>query len=110
MWTVLLLADAATELNALPADQQARFQRVVQLIGTHGLEQLHFPHVRHLEGPIWEIRLQGKAGISRALYVVRIGKRVVVVRVFVKKSQTTPRREIDLALKRAKDLKDEDLP
>jgi phage-related protein len=53
---------------------------------------------------LWEIRLKGADGISRALYVVATGKRVVVVRVFVKKTEKTPRREIDLALKRAKDV------
>jgi len=38
------------------------------------------------------------------LYVTAIGQRVVVVRVFVKKTQTTPNREIELALKRAKEI------
>ena len=104
MWTVLLTDDATAELEALPDDQQARFTRIRLLIEEHGLEQLKFPHVRHLEGDLWEIRLRGKAGISRALYVVRIGKRVVVVRVFVKKTERTPRREIELALKRAEEV------
>ncbi|MGH8577842.1 MAG: type II toxin-antitoxin system RelE/ParE family toxin [Gammaproteobacteria bacterium] len=42
-----------------------------------------------------------QGGIARAVYVTAIGKRVVIVRVFVKKTQKTPRREIELALKRA---------
>jgi hypothetical protein len=42
--------------------------------------------------------------ISRALYVTATGKRVVIVRVFVKKTQKTPSREIDLALSRAKEV------
>ncbi len=41
---------------------------------------------------------------SRALYVTATGKRVVIVRVFVKKTQKTPSREIDLALSRAKEV------
>jgi len=40
----------------------------------------------------------------RALYVTAIGRRVVVVRAFVKKTQKTPRCNIDLALKRLKEL------
>jgi phage-related protein len=52
----------------------------------------------------WEIRLKGKAGIARALYVTARGERVIVVRVFVKKSEKTPAREIELALDRAKEL------
>ena len=60
------------------------------------------PHVKHLEGPLWEMRMKGRDGISRAIYVTARGRRVVVVRVFVKKTQKTPRRELDLALERAK--------
>ena len=48
--------------------------------------------------------MKGKDGISRAIYVTTKGRRVVVVRVFVKKARKTPRREIDLALERAKEV------
>jgi phage-related protein len=49
--------------------------------------------------------MKGADGIARAMYVTASGKRVVVVRVFVKKTQKTPRQEIALALKRAKEVK-----
>jgi phage-related protein len=49
-------------------------------------------------------RLKGRDGISRALYVTAVGRRVVVVRAFIKKTQKTPNREIELALKRAKEI------
>lgn len=104
MWMVSLTAEAAAELAALPADQRARFNRVRQLIEENGLDAVRFPLVRHIEGSLWEIRLQGRDGISRALYVTKSGQRVIVVRVFVKKTEQTPRREIDLALKRAKEI------
>jgi phage-related protein len=42
--------------------------------------------------------MKGKDGISRAVYVTAKGHRVVVVRVFVKKTQKTPRRENEIAL------------
>lgn len=93
------------ELEALPADQLAKFIHIGQLIQSLGLERVREPHVKHLEGSLWEIRMKGKDGISRALYVVTKPKRVVVVRVFAKKTQKTPRREIKLALKRAKEVK-----
>jgi phage-related protein len=51
------------------------------------------------------MRLKGRGGISRALYVTAMGWRVVIVRVFVKKTEKTPRREIDLALFRAKSIR-----
>ncbi|MGB9164807.1 MAG: type II toxin-antitoxin system RelE/ParE family toxin [Rhodomicrobium sp.] len=48
--------------------------------------------------------MKGRSGIARALYVTRIGQRVVVVRVFVKKTEKTPRSEIEKALQRAEGL------
>ena len=51
-----------------------------------------------------ELRLTGRDGIARALYVTAIGRRVVVVRAFVKETQKTPRSEIELALQRAKEV------
>lgn len=93
------------ELEALPADMRARFRRIVELIQGYGLERVHEPHVEHMEGPLWEMRMKGRDGISRAIYLTASRRRVVVVRVFVKKTQRTPRREIDLALKRAKEIK-----
>jgi phage-related protein len=92
------------ELEALPADMLARFRYISQLIEEFGLEQVREPHVWHIRGPLWEMRMKGKDGISRALYVTATGRRVIVVRVFIKKSQKAPSREIALALKRAKEI------
>ena len=106
-WIVELLdARVEEELEALPFDMKARFRRIVDLIQGHGLEQVREPHVKHLEGPLWEMRMVGRDGISRAIYVTAVGRRVVVVRVFVKKTQKTPRREIDIALERAREVKE----
>jgi phage-related protein len=104
-WTIEILNDVVrAELDALPADQIARFLRIGELIRTIGLDRVREPHVRHLEGRLWEIRMKGRDGISRAIYVVARPRRVVVVRVFVKKTEKTPRSEIELALKRVEDV------
>ncbi len=50
------------------------------------------------------MRLKGASGIARAVYVTAIGKRIVVVHVFQKKTQKTPRQEIVIALRRAKEI------
>ena len=107
-WTVELLDDRVREeLEDLPSDMQARFRRIVELIQGYGLERVREPHVKHLENYLWEMRMKGKDGISRAIYVTASGRRVVVVRVFVKKTQKTPRREIALTLERAKEVKNQ---
>ena len=104
-WRVEILNNTvADEIAALPADMQARFLRLSERIGQAGLQSLGEPHVKHLEGKLWELRLTGRDGIARALYVKAIGRRVVVVRAFVKKTQRTPPAEIELALRRAKEI------
>jgi phage-related protein len=104
-WTVETLNRTVDqELAALPADSRARFSRIAELIEAVGLPHVGEPHAKHIQGPLWEIRLKGKSGIARALYVTASPERVVVLRVFTKKTRKTPNREIRLALQRAKEL------
>jgi phage-related protein len=104
-WSVEFLdQDVQALLDALPLDIRASFQRIVELIQSHGLERVREPYVKHLEGPLWEMRMKGRSGIARGIYVTAVGRRVVVVHVFVKKTQKTPRREIEIALRRAKEV------
>ena len=106
-WTVESLnAIVDEEIEALPVDMRARLSRISALIATAGLENIHEPHIKHIEGQLWEMRMKGKDGISRALYVTAKQKRVVIVRVFIKKTEKTPRREIEIALKRAKQVQE----
>jgi len=85
---------------------RARLVRISELIESVGLPNVKQPHVRHIRGPLWEIRLKGKAGIARALYCITVLKqRVVIIRAFIKKTEKSPASEIDLALQRAKELK-----
>ena len=104
-WIVETLnATVDTEVNALAADMRAQLSRISFMIETFGLERMRAPHVKHLRGPLWEMRMRGRDGISRAPYVTARGQRVVIVRAFVKKTQATPRPGIDLALNRAKEV------
>lgn len=104
-WRVEILNDTvAAEIAALPEDMQARFLRLAERIAFAGLESLSEPHAKHLEGKLWELRLTGRDGIARVLYITALGQRIVVVRAFVKKTQKVPRAEIELALRRAKEI------
>ncbi len=76
----------------------------MQLIVAHGLERVGQPYVRHLEGKLWEMRMIGQDGIARAIYVTAAQRRVIVLRVFVKKAQRTPLRELAIARERAKEV------
>lgn len=106
-WTIVFVNPTAeAELTALPLDMRSRFARITDLIGQHGLQRVHEPYVKHLEGKLWEMRLKGQDGIARSIYVAASGQRVVVLRTFVKKTQETPRNEIEIAFARLKEFQE----
>lgn len=106
MWSVETLNAAVdAEIAGLPKDLRARLVRVTMLIESVGLEALPHDTVKHLEGKLWEIRVKAASGISRAIYVTASGRRVVILRAFVKKTQKTPQRELEIARTRAKEVK-----
>jgi len=60
-WTVETLNETVdAELADLPADMRARLARISELIESVGLLNVKEPHVRHIRGQLWEIRLKGK--------------------------------------------------
>jgi phage-related protein len=93
------------ELDSLAQDVRQRFLRIAELIEQHGLAAMREPHVKHLEGKLWEMRMKGRDGIARAIYVTATMERVVVVHAFAKKSQKTPVAALELARKRAREVK-----
>jgi phage-related protein len=105
-WTVdIFNAAVVAEIEALPDAMRARLGRFFSLIQEAGFPALPRDAVKHLEDKLWELRVTGRDGISRAIYVTASGRRVVVLRVFVKKSQKTPPREFEIARQRAKEVR-----
>jgi len=105
MWSVEYLRAAADEEARLPTDMRAKLARMADIIGHHGLANLPRDWAKPLGDKLWELRITGKDGIARALYVTASGQRVIILRIFVKKSQKTPLHEIDLARQRAKEVR-----
>jgi phage-related protein len=104
-WTVETLnAVVDAEISGLPADMRARLVRVLRLIEALGFQNLPSGTVKHLEGKLWEVRISATSGIGRAIYVTATGQRIIIVRAFVKKTQKTPRREVELARQRAREV------
>ncbi len=104
-WSVETLdKNVDAEIEALPAGLQARLIRLMEMVESVGLEQLHEPHVKHLDGKLWELRAKASEGIARGLYVTVTGRRVVILHVFVKKSQKTPQSALDIAKQRMKQV------
>ena len=106
-WTIEVLNDVVEdEINNLPTDIRAKLTRIVELIEMFGLENVHEPYIKHIEGKIWEMRMKGKDNIGRALYVTAKGRRIVILHAFIKKTQKMPNKAKRLAQERLKELKE----
>ena len=93
------------EIESWPVDVLADYARLLELLTEHG-PSLRLPHSRAFGDGLFELRPRGRSGIGRAFYCFLIGKRVVVLHAFIKKTQQTPDRELKLARKRLKELQD----
>lgn len=91
------------EIESWPVDVLADYAHLVELLVEYG-PALRLPHSRAFGAGLFELRPKGRSGIARAFYCFLVGKRVVVLHAFVKKSQQTPDRELKLARKRMKEI------
>ena len=106
-WGVEFLNDTSeAEFDALPSDIRAKVVRISKLIEEFGLQNIGSPYVKHVQGKIWEIRASGKDKQARCLYVTARNKRVIILRSFIKKSHKLPKKELEIARKRAEEVYD----
>ena len=103
-WTVETVSNVDVEIEALPVKLRARLIRLLEAIENVGLEALSERHVKHLDGKLWELRVRAEGGTARGIYVTAAQQRVVVLHVFAKKSQRTPRRALATARERMKQV------
>lgn len=97
-------ARVLAEIEAWPVDILADYARLVELLMEHG-PNLRMPHSKAMGEGLFELRPKGREGVGRALYCYLVGRRVVVVHAFVKKTQQTPERDLTLARKRVAEVK-----
>jgi phage-related protein len=69
---------------------------------------LGMPHTRAMGNGLFELRLKSSDGIARVFYCTMIGKRIVILHQFTKKTQKTPPNELATARRRMKEIKDAD--
>jgi phage-related protein len=104
VWTIDYYSeDVRLEIEALPAGIRASYARLTELLMEFGLE-LHMPHSRAMGEGVFELRPRGREGIARVYYCTKIGRRIVILHSFVKKTDKMPRRELDLARARKKEV------
>lgn len=97
-------ADLEGEILDLPAGFLARFLRYAERMEVFGPD-LGMPHTRAMGGGLFELRLKAAEGIARVFYCTVVDRRIVMLHQFVKKSDKTPRKELDIAHKRMKEVK-----
>ena len=92
------------EILALPDSLAARYVVLTRRITAIG-PNLGSPHTEAFGDGLFELRLKGKEGIARVFFCALIGRRVMMLHSFVKKTQKTPTRELDVARKRMREVK-----
>jgi len=92
------------EILGLPAGFVARFLRYAERMEVYGPD-LGMPHTRAMGHGLFELRLKAPEGIARVFYCTVIDRRIVMLHQYIKKSEKTPRRELEIAHKRMKEVK-----
>lgn len=77
---------------------RARLLKTINLLAANGTD-MRMPYSEHLVDGIFEIRAKSGSNISRVLYFFVIGRRIVLTNGFIKKTQKTPKSELELAKK-----------
>jgi len=91
------------EIEALPMGLRVRYAVLTQRMIEHGAN-LGEPHTQTMGSGLFELRLKSTEGIARVFYCTRIGKRIVMLHSFVKKTPKTPLKELRIAQTRIKEL------
>ena len=66
---------------------------------------LGMPHTRAMGNGLFELRLRAKEGIARVFFCTIVNRKIVMLHSFVKKSQQTPKRDLDIAIQRMRKIK-----
>lgn len=104
-WTITYFNErVAHEIKDWPDGLYADFLRLVGMMKEHGAN-LRLPHSRAMGEGLFELRCKGEEGIGRAFYCTMVGREIVILYSFVKKTQETPPGKLRIARKRLKEVK-----
>lgn len=92
------------EILALPDTLAARYIVLTRRMVALG-PNLGEPHTKAFGSGLFELRLKGAEGIARVFFCTIVGKRIVMLHSFVKKTNKTPTRELEIAELRLKEIK-----
>ena len=87
----------------MPCGLLARYIHVTDMMMLFG-PNLGMPHTRAMGEKLFEMRLKSKEGVSRVFFCTKIGKKIIMLHYFIKKSDKTPEKEIETARKRLREV------
>jgi phage-related protein len=93
-----------TEIEAWPCGVLADFAKILELLMEFG-PTMRMPHSRAMGDGLFELRPRGREGIGRVFYCFIVGQQILILHAFVKKTQVTPEKELRIARKRMKEVK-----
>ena len=106
-YTINYYSDAVQEqIMELPDTLAARYIVLTRRMIALG-PNLGEPHSKAFGDGLFELRLKGAEGIARAFFCTLVGRRIVMLHSFIKKSERTPSREREIAETRMKEIKRE---
>ena len=107
-WTVAFYSEKVEDQTlALPAGILANLLHVLELVEEFG-PSIGRPHTAPLGKGLFEIRAKGPEGISRSLFCTIKDEEIVILHTFIKKTRKIPKKHMDLARKRMKEVTDND--
>lgn len=96
-WQILYYSPKLeNEILNLPDGLLARYLRLTDLMLEFG-SNLGLPHTKAIENGLFELRIKSKEGITRVFFCTKVGRKIIMLHSFVKKSQKTPKKEIKIA-------------
>ncbi len=105
MWQIQFFNERVQrEVESWPIGLYADFLRLIRVMERHGAD-LRMPHSRAMGQGLFELRCRGAEGIGRVFYCTMVGREIVVLHSFIKKTQETPERELATARQRLREVK-----
>ncbi len=104
-WTIKYYNQNLQEwINDMPIGIKAAYAKLTELLTEFGMD-LRLPHSRAMGKGLFELRPKGKEGIARVFYCTLVGKEIVILHGFIKKTEETPKRDLAIATQRMKEVK-----
>jgi phage-related protein len=104
-WHIVYFREEVQDaILAFPSGIQARFLHLTERMTVFGPD-LGMPHTRAMGHELFELRMKSTEGIGRVFFCTHVGRRIMMLHAYIKKSAKTPAKELKIARNRLKEAK-----